>query len=400
MRYKGGILGDVEHLFIVGAGFSYNAGLPLAAEFTRQLLEVSKLEKGRADPILVECMRAFVDEVFGDGSGLVPEEWPQLEDLFTTIDLAANTGHNLGSTYSASDLRTIRRILIIRLIRMLNISFRTKKDNPDKAWEHMTEFFRDVPTDRVAFLSMNWDCVIEAMLEEKQGALNVDYGCSAIAAIFYKQRVVQRKPGPTPKKSVQVLKPHGSVNWMYCDACSRLYWFPASATRLIAAQLFKHSDGEVVKRLIKKRLRPPAHPAVCPDCGAPALGTRFATFSYRKALEFPMHYATWGRAEELLRKAHTWIFIGYSLPAADYQFKHLLKRVHLSRRPRPRLLVVTKNSDTTVENYQRFFGTPWIHDGDLLKRGMDRKTLDRLLGVVGAPAGAGAHTVLRRPGSS
>ena len=302
-------------------------------------------------------MRSFVDEVFGDGSRLVPEEWPQLEDLFTTIDLAANTGHNLGSTYSASDLRTIRRILIIRLIRMLSISFRTKKDNPDKAREYMTKFFRGVPTDRVAFLSMNWDCVIEAMLDETQGVRDFDYGCSAIAAGF-KNGAVQRRPGPPPKKSVQVLKPHGSVNWMYCDACSRLYWFPASATRSIAARLFKHSDGEVVKRLIKKKLGPPKHPAVCPDCRAPALGTRFATFSYRKALEFPMHYATWGRTEELLRMAHTWIFISYSLPAADYQFKHLLKRAHLSRHPRPRLLVVTKNSEMTVENYQRFLAPP------------------------------------------
>lgn len=393
-------MGDVDLLFIVGAGFSYNAGLPFASEFTRQLLEVPNLEKGRADPILVECMRSFVDKVFGDGSRLAPEKWPQLEDLFTTIDLAANTGHNLGSTYSASDLRTIRRILIIRLIRMLSISFRIKKDNPDKAREYMTVFFRGVPTDRAAFLSMNWDCVIEAMLDETQGVRDFDYGCSAIAAVF-KNSAVQGRPGRLPEKSVQVLKPHGSVNWMYCDACSRLYWFPASTTRSIASRLFKHSDGEVVKRLIKKQLAPPAHLAVCPVCGASALGTRFATFSYRKALEFPMHYATWGRAEELLRRAQTWIFIGYSLPAADYQFKHLLKRVHLSRHPRPRLLVVTKNSDRsdrTAENYQRFFGTPWIHDADLLKGGMDRKTLDRLLGVVGAPAGAGAHRVLRRPG--
>jgi SIR2-like domain len=394
-------LDAIKHLFIVGAGFSRNAGLPLATEFTQKLLDVPKLKNAPSE-ILVECMRSFVDEVFGDRSELAPEDWPQLEDLFTTIDLAANTGHNLGPNYSASDLRTIRRTLIVRLIRMLSSSFNTKKRNPDEAREYMTKFFSDLLTDRVAFLSMNWDCVIEAMLDETQGVRDIDYGCSAIAAVF-KNYAVQRRSGPPPKQSVQVLKPHGSVNWMYCDACSRLYWFPASVTRKIASQLFKDSDGEVVKQLIRKRLKPPVKPAVCPDCGAQALGTRFATFSYRKALEFPMHYATWGRAEELLRKAHTWIFIGYSLPAADYQFKHLLKRVHLSRRPRPRLLVVTKNSDKTdktIENYQRFFGTPWIHDADLLKGGMDRKTLDRLLGVVGAPAGAGAHRVLRRPRSS
>jgi len=223
---QGGILDDV------GAGFSYNAGLPLAAEFTRDLLDVTKVKKGGPSATLVECMRSFVDQVFGDGSKLAPEEWPRLEDLFTTIDLAANTGHYLGPEYSASDLRTMRRTLIVRLIRMLSISFNNKKRKPDKAREYMTEFFSNVPTNRVAFLSMNWDCVIEAMLDEKQSVREVDYGCSAIAAVF-KSGTVQLKPGPKPKKSVQVLKPHGSVNWMYCDACSRLYWFPASSTQSI-----------------------------------------------------------------------------------------------------------------------------------------------------------------------
>jgi hypothetical protein len=393
-------LDAIKHLFIVGAGFSRNAGLPLATEFTQKLLDVTKL-KNPASAIVVECMRSFVDEVFGDRSELAPEDWPQLEDLFTTIDLAANTGHNLGPNYSASDLRTIRRTLIVRPILMLSTSFNTKKRNPDKAREYMTKFFSDLLTDRVAFLSMNWDCVIEAMLDETQGVRDVDYGCSAIAAVFNKQGVVQLKPGPTPQKSVQVLKPHGSVNWMYCDACSRLYWFPASQTQSIAARLFKDSDGEVVERLIGKRPKPPAKPAVCPDCGAQALGTRFATFSYRKALEFPMHYATWGRAEELLQMARTWTFIGYSMPAADYQFKHLLKRVYLSRCPRPRVLVVTKKSprDMTVENYRRFFGPGAILDGNLLTSGMDDDdTLTKLRAVGALKKAAAGH--IRSPSRS
>ena len=83
---------DVDHLFIVGAGFACNAGLPLAAEFTQTLLDLTNLRKNAHSRILVECLRSFVDDVFGNGSELAPENWPELEDLFTTIDLAANTG--------------------------------------------------------------------------------------------------------------------------------------------------------------------------------------------------------------------------------------------------------------------------------------------------------------------
>jgi hypothetical protein len=127
-------LNEPKHLFIVGAGFSWSAGLPLAAGFTEQLLDVSRVKTGGASHYLVDCMRAFVNHVFGNGSVVPFSEWPQLEDLFTTIDLAANTGHNLGADFSASDLRAIRRVLITRLIRMLRSSFNSKKNKPKEAW--------------------------------------------------------------------------------------------------------------------------------------------------------------------------------------------------------------------------------------------------------------------------
>jgi hypothetical protein len=100
--------------------------------------------------------------------------------------------------------------------------------------------------------------------------------------------------------------------------------------------------------------------ALCPCCGAQGLGTRLATFSYRKALECPMFHKSWLSAEHLLRNASTWIFIGYSLPGADYEFKYLLKRTQLARNEALRLIVITggepEKAKETYRNYQRFFG--------------------------------------------
>ena len=95
----------------------------------------------------------------------------------------------------------------------------------------------------------------------------------------------------------------------------------------------------------------------CPKCLASALGTRFATFSYRKALDFPMHERSWDSAEKLLWDAKTWVFIGYSLPAADYEFKLLLKRVQLSRPTPPDIVLITGGSSAneTVLSYKKFF---------------------------------------------
>src|SRR5262249_52566192 len=88
--------------------------------------------------------------------------------------------------------------------------------------------------------------------------------------------------------------------------------------------------------------------------------SRIATFSYRKALDFPMFQKSWFAAEDLLRNAKKWVFIGYSLPAADYEFKYLLKRVQLSRKDHPEIMVVSggnaKGVRLAYNHYRRFFG--------------------------------------------
>jgi len=71
-----------------------------------------------------------------------------------------------------------------------------------------------------------------------------------------------------------------------------------------------------------------------------------------------MFERSWLTTERLLHEAETWIFIGYSLPAADYEFKHLLKHVQLSRGRPPKLVLITggKGAGDAQRNYQKFFG--------------------------------------------
>jgi hypothetical protein len=248
----------------------------------------------------------------------------------------------------------------------------------------MEEFFQRIKTESCAFLSMNWDTVVEELVEDKQKINNIEYGCSAVAAKFRGAKIIELESNLLSTKYITVLKPHGSINWMYCDICSRLYWFPASDTLKISSRLFKARDRAVVKRITRKECPKPSEPGSCPRFEGRGLGTRFATFSYRKALEFPMHHATWAYAEELLQKAKTWIFVGYSLPPADYQFKYLLKRVQLSRaRNSPEILVVTKEPPgaQTIENYKRFFGFTSVPDSNTLTGGMDGDALKKLESV-------------------
>jgi hypothetical protein len=70
-----------------------------------------------------------------------------------------------------------------------------------------------------------------------------------------------------------------------------------------------------------------------------------------------MHERSWDSAKQLLRTATSWVFVGYSLSAADYEFKLLLKRAELSRSATPHLLLITggrRAADNTERSYQKF----------------------------------------------
>ena len=96
-----------------------------------------------------------------------------------------------------------------------------------------------------------------------------------------------------------------------------------------------------------------------------------------------MHEGTWRTAERLLKEARTWTFIGYSLPPADYEFKHLLKRVELARKRLPKLVLITGGGETVAEqtqrNYQRFFGPQLKSTSDaVFMEGLNSLTIDSL----------------------
>jgi len=100
-----------------------------------------------------------------------------------------------------------------------------------------------------------------------------------------------------------------------------------------------------------------------------------------------MYERSWLTTERLLHEAKTWTFIGYSLPAADYEFKHLLKHVQLSRRRPPKLVLVTGGIGATGTqlNYHKFFGPQLsISCGSYFDQGLNSRVIAHLetIGVL------------------
>jgi hypothetical protein len=382
---------SVETIFIVGAGFSYYAGLPLTNQFSEAILEGRDFGHGPSR-ITVDFLTKFILDAFDHSTRARGKYWPDLEDVFTCVDLAANSGHHLGATFAPADLRTVRRAVLSRIIRMLDQKYQKGRRSKGPDWRKLDDFFLRVDSLKVGFISMNWDTVIERKLLLKTPGLSIDYGCDAFPANipdppnrddYSSEKVFLKKiregqmiltgttvlSGGKSAGTTPVIKIHGSANWLYCDNCRRLFWLHPDQSVRVADQLVREDDlrriglflrkkGKHVELTIEKLAQQPWVRCLCSD--RVPLGIRIATFSYRKALDFPMFQKSWFSAEELLRSAKKWVFIGYSLPAADYEFKYLLKRAQLCRPERPQFIVVSGGSNRdvhrTYDNYHKFFG--------------------------------------------
>jgi len=98
-------------VFVVGAGFSANAGLPLQSQFSELFLKAHTFKRGKSR-MLMPPLGRFVEDVFGFNASHALTSYPDLEHVFTLLDLSANTGHHLGVDYSPRELRKLRRMLL------------------------------------------------------------------------------------------------------------------------------------------------------------------------------------------------------------------------------------------------------------------------------------------------
>jgi hypothetical protein len=91
------------------------------------------------------------------------------------------------------------------------------------------------------------------------------------------------------------------------------------------------------------------------------VSTHMATFSFTKSYRTYAYPAIWQAARRVLADSDVWIFVGYSLPDADYEFKHMLKSAQLSfekrKNHRPlKIQVILKENERAERRYRGFFG--------------------------------------------
>lgn len=288
-----------------------------------------------------------------------------LEDIFTLFDKII-VGREHFRMYSLEDVQKIHNalckciIFIISYYNNINIS----DNNPLKKFaEKLIELKGKVSAknDNLSIITMNWDAYLEKILfqlcekynkTKKKGKIYPDL-------CFYDycyngdekgKRVVSTQVKPKGYKNIKILKLHGSINWLICPYCGRVF---VDYKRDIAVD----------------RLKDECYCPLCRDkfnnsSTSPQLHSILITPTFMKDLNNLNIKNIWHNALLELTEASKVIFIGYSFPDADFEMRCLLKKAIM---PETKIDVVLDKMDD-----------PKYYRGELIENPISDQMISRL----------------------
>lgn len=316
-------------VFVFGAGFSKAAGMPLQQEL---LPEIMKLDIGFEFERVRIPVTAFIKENFPG----VQIERLTLEDLFTILDKAVLNKEYFGG-YKWQDLYSIRKGLIRALLVLINERIKENRENLS-FYNAMGKFIL-AQSHSIGVISLNWDTVFETVINNlsKNGETNqtqIDY-CAFAHKMEKNREIGLLTPGEND--ALKMMKLHGSINWLYCPNCGRLF-----------VHHYKNIGVD--------------YKSNCPICCAENLEKEIILeemiMTPTMLKDFQNHHLKliWQNAFMQLTQADKVIFIGYSFPLADYELRYFFKKALSKNTKIKAVLHHNDKTNGTKERYENFFG--------------------------------------------
>lgn len=323
--------GKDKTVYVLGAGFSAGANFPTQAKVLELLLE--KISYSFSGILASEVEKDFFQHL--DGSIQQISEFVQrcfphadqpLEDIFTLLDQTIQTkGHFQG--FNQFDLLKIRSIwteLICSFFHAISTRYLASEDQLYQRFSaHLLEkrMKHGQKSDPLSVISLNWDTLLEDAFTNvlKQvggtGKADIDY-CVYTASLDDSPHIPSPKQKAAGLFNVKVLKMHGSINWLRCPNSNHLYTALGSSKNAYDLYLHPRESPFISEQ----------YPDESGSDSPPHLEPYIITPTYAKVFDQPHIQTTWHNAYVELREATRVVFIGYSLPEADYHFRTLLRR--------------------------------------------------------------------------
>ncbi len=199
-------MNQVEQIIILGAGASKSEGMPLQNELFKKFFKYY-LMKDR-DKLIIDFFKDFwgMDESNYQIPGI---NFPTFEECLGTLDWAYSRGETLKG-YSDEKINKIRDGLVFLIAKVLDESLKNKVSHHANLAERLRT---ENKLDKTAFVSLNYDIVIDNVFINQYGYEYIDYG---IDFINYFNKTMD-DINSSDKSSILLLKIHGSLNWLYCS---------------------------------------------------------------------------------------------------------------------------------------------------------------------------------------
>lgn len=345
----------MKTVYVLGAGFSVEAGAPTQLDILPEAMRLHHEDPAQFDKDKFAIFKNFLKNQLGCPENSIGSV--ELEDIFTPLDrcLTDNTQfRGIGLT----QLMNVREAIFYVVGRTIQLTLlqknRTKyyidefaKYLVSRSSQRVNRSYRQL--DPVSVISTNWDILLDNsiysnIVDGSHDAV-VDYCCYISSRDELDESI---KPGLEKLGqggfNVKLLKLHGSLNWLQCPRCMRLY-----------ARFFR-KDGVLDYSNLES----------CRHCDRNfpeerdnhKLASNLIMPTFIKDLTNPQYKIIWQNAGIEISEADKLVFIGYSLPNADFEMRQLLSRM---TRKHALIEVVDFCNDGAVKevrkkHWQKFFG--------------------------------------------
>lgn len=318
--YINGVI--MKTVYVLGAGFSVDAGAPTQAAILRKAFDIYGQDPGSFDCAKFSIFKNFLSKQLGFADDQLSDV--DLEDIFTPLDrcLAESSQFRGIGLESIMMVREAVFYVVGRTIQILLSQASESKKYIDRFADYLTDMssvragVNYKRQDPVSVISTNWDILLDnsiyqSIRENEQYNGVVDYCCYISSKDEHDVTVT---PGLEKLGqggfNVKLLKLHGSLNWLQCPRCARLYAKFHEKQALHEPGSCRHCDKNFPEEKGKHLL---SHNLIMP--------------TYLKDLSNPQYRIIWQNAGIEISEANNIVFIGYSLPYADFEMRQLLSRM-------------------------------------------------------------------------
>lgn len=345
----------MKTVYILGAGFSVEAGTPTQAELLPAAIALHHENPQLFEERRFTEFKSFLLNQLGHSNQNLGSV--EIEDIFTPLDRCLSER----SQFRGIDFE---KIISVResIFHVIGRTIQITLDRTDRSKQYIDEFAKFLTdksssrangnyrlSDPVSVISTNWDILLDNsiysyILNEGYEAV-VDY-CCYISSRDESDDTI--KPGLEKLGqggfNVKLLKLHGSLNWLQCQRCMRLY---AKFHRKIG--ILEYSRRESCRHCDENFPE---------EANNHHLASNLIMPTYIKDLSNPQYKIVWQNAGIEISEADELVFIGYSLPNADFEMRQLLSRMV---RRKARISVVDCISDPQKKElfekrWKNFFG--------------------------------------------